>query len=401
MSNFYTKEYIMQNNTYTRSYKPPTLPLGMALEYDGFEFNDTENTGEEGDPDAALAASMYGLEFQAKRILSSDQPAIKFELTKDGTYRRDQFGNPIMRITALGKELLTLRHTLPRERLRELVPCKEFHPRAELLFKIIDDARFRYFSGSSQWLTTVMDNNQTFGEYLNQLLSTIRSEAKKASFKKKIREWSSRANKNYRSLIAYFDGLFDLYQKLLFVRIDLGYRIGYRDFNNPALTVEKFERFLRNRRSNPKIFQHCIGYAWRLECAPKKGLHYHCILIFDGSKAQSDVHLANIAGEYWRDSITKEGSGTFWNCNKTRYKHHGIGLIDRDDTAKRQILANMVAPYLTKLDAHMRVNIPKGMTKFRTFGKAELPDQPVVKRARRRKVNKPTLTPLQLALIRV
>ena len=185
--------------------------------------------------------------------------------------------------------------------------------------------------------------------------------------------------KNYRSLLNYIDNLFQRHGRLLVLRVDLTYR---KDVDNRFLNdIENWEKcwqakkdrehLFRNMRSN-KLFNHLLGYAWKLEFGSSKGWHYHTFFFFDGSKLQHDVHLANMIGEYWVNVIT-QGRGLSFNCNlkKDDYKHLGIGMINHYDTELIANLKNQVASYLTKSDDYTRLKT-QNMDIGRTFGRSEI-----------------------------
>ena len=145
---------------------------------------------------------------------------------------------------------------------------------------------------------------------------------------------------------------------MLILRIDFHYR---KDVDNPYLTeVERNEKykqakkdlkhFLNNKRSNKKLFKHLLGYAWKLEYAPRTGFHYHLFFFFNEKEVRGDVIKAKKIGEYWQNFIT-EGRGRYFNCNakKNEYKFLGIGKIHRNDVKLKEGL-RIAVEYLTKTD---------------------------------------------------
>lgn len=144
----------------------------------------------------------------------------------------------------------------------------------------------------------------------------------------------------------YIDDLSQNCSKLNIVRVDLGYKkshckdITYEEAN------KDIEHLFNNMRSKPSIFKDKKGHIIKKELGEDKGIHFHCMFIFDGNKVQRDIYKGNQIGEYW-NQITKD-KGVFHNCNINNYENNGIGMLDYKDTEKRKILDEHVIPYLCK-----------------------------------------------------
>lgn len=182
--------------------------------------------------------------------------------------------------------------------------------------------------------------------------------------------------KNHQSMTNYIDNLFTRYARLLVIRIDLGYR---KDIDTPFLNEEELyqkylqakadrEHLFRNMKSNT-LFNHMVGYIWRLEYGVDKGFHYHFFFFYDGSAVQQDITIARMIGEYWVNVIT-QGRGLYYNCNayKDQYNYCGIGEINWNDFG---LIANLklAAQYLAKPDEYISVFM-KDIDIGRTFGRS-------------------------------
>lgn len=199
-------------------------------------------------------------------------------------------------------------------------------------------------------------------------------------------------DKNYQSILHYIDNLFSRYARLMVIRLDLGYR------KDAMIDLELYqaywqakydkEHLFNNMRTN-QIFNHMVGYIWRLEYTEQKGFHYHLIFFFDGSKVKEDISHATMIGEYWVKSIT-EDSGLYHNCNlhKEKYTYCGIGMINYYDTV---LINNLkyLAQYLVKPDDDM-IAFMNSMNIGRTFGRGTL-KQKTETRGRPRMLNETTL----------
>ncbi len=187
--------------------------------------------------------------------------------------------------------------------------------------------------------------------------------------------------KNYQSMTSYIDNLFLRHSRLLVVRIDLAYRknIDVRFMNTNEVyeaywqATEDREHLFRNMRSN-RLFNHMVGYIWRLEYGNEKGFHYHFIFFYDGSAVQQDITIARMIGQYWENNITQY-RGLAYNCNahKEKYERCGIGMIDWKNF---ELIANLklAAQYLAKPDEY----ISTFMTDIdigRTFGRGTIKER--------------------------
>jgi len=177
-------------------------------------------------------------------------------------------------------------------------------------------------------------------------------------------------NKRIESTKEYVDALQEKHSKLCVVRVDLGYKKPHSDSVVLDDANEDFNRMLNNRRSKPSIFKNQVGYMCKKEYTKDKGVHFHAVFLYDGQKVQKDAHIADKIGEYWGD-ITKE-KGSYYNCNRQKYKFKGVGMINHTDTEKREILDKHVISYLCK-DDEQDLTPVKNNSKDRAFVRGTIP----------------------------
>ena len=162
---------------------------------------------------------------------------------------------------------------------------------------------------------------------------------------------NKKARRRQNSNEAYIDALQANYSKLCAVRLDLSYKKPYSEEITLEEATKDLNRLLNNRRSNPSIFEHNIGYIVKKEYTEDKSIHLHAFFMFDGQKVLKDAHKADEIGNYFVNDITK-GKGTYYNCNRNNYPEHGIGMLDHKDTEKRKHLDKAMA-YLSKDEQHI------------------------------------------------
>ena len=161
---------------------------------------------------------------------------------------------------------------------------------------------------------------------------------------------NTKVNKRLKSTQKYLDAIADNHSKINVVRIDLAYRKD--DNGNVDVSfddaIRDFNHMMNNRRGKPSIFKDMVGHIVKKEYTKNKGVHFHAAFIFNGQKVQNDSFKGEQLGEYWKQ-IT-EGKGTHHNCNKDKknYKELGIGMIEHNNTKKREILQKNVLSYLCK-----------------------------------------------------
>jgi len=280
-----------------------------------------------------------------------------------------------LKCTLLGKRILEvlrdhcerLEHEFPKHFLNPLLTLLIAHVKRNNIPLLIENygvGRFYCDQELTRWI-----------KVLNDLIQGMRDEAKTKEFRKATRNYFLRGKNNYKSLSNLIRNLFKKYSRLMVLRIDLKYRDHLKDgdlIKRAAMTFEAArthrERFFTNMRSNA-MFDHIVGWAWKLEYGLRSGFHYHVILFFHGKHVRQDVTSAKRICAYWDNFITR-GKGKAHSCNakKEKYDECGIGMINHDESAKLIGLDKAVM-YLTKSDFYFQL-----MTggRNRGFGRKEI-----------------------------
>ncbi|MGJ0127915.1 YagK/YfjJ domain-containing protein [Pantoea sp. RHCKP32] len=204
---------------------------------------------------------------------------------------------------------------------------------------------------------------------INSVLKLFREGANSIRHKRLLRNFQRAASKNLKGALDYVNHLFEYHSRLLVVRVDLSYQKKIVKSKTVPVNTTRLhcKRLFKRIKSHP-LFEHCLGYIWKLEYGQYKGFHYHTCFFFDGSKVRGDVSLARRIGEFWKNEIT-EGKGLYFNCNAIAngYAHSGIGDIHYTNEEKRHALQRAIT-YITKVDTAVRLSLPQGA---RTFGRSE------------------------------
>ena len=207
-----------------------------------------------------------------------------------------------------------------------------------------------------------------FDAIVNRFIYSIVAGANSPAFKKAINNYERVLNQNYASLCKYINNLCDLpYQKLLVLRIDLGYEmmLPYPDQKDKVIkrvtdkykmANKDFNDFFKKRQSNP-IFKYLVGYVWKLKYGVTKGFCYHLILFYDGSKVLNPLNKAKAIGEHWKAVATGGGLYYSYAYAKDSNDHNslGVGLIDKKNNPTMRKNLIEAAEHLTKADYFARI----------------------------------------------
>lgn len=192
------------------------------------------------------------------------------------------------------------------------------------------------------------------GENFNQIVEEIRRRAARPQFKKVVKVLTQKTRRREKSCMDYIDRLYKRYARLTIVRIDLHYQ-KYEPGADAVKTITDAERLSRdvasmmnNGRHKPSIFEHKVGYIFKLESGQDRGVHMHCIFFFDGAHVIKHAWRGEQIGKYWRETITA-GGGTFDNCNRREYTYPAIGIVNHFDVEKRGNMRRLIS-YICKVE---------------------------------------------------
>jgi Inovirus Gp2 len=133
---------------------------------------------------------------------------------------------------------------------------------------------------------------------ITDLVNQIKFEAQSPWFKSIVGKAHRSSEKNCMGLMEYIDSLFDHYSRLLVIRVDFGYRMG-NVVSSESDIISKYleakedrKHFFNNVKSNTNLFEHLVGYVWKLEYGADKGYHYHMLFFFYAAKVRQDETIA-------------------------------------------------------------------------------------------------------------
>ena len=231
----------------------------------------------------------------------------------------------------------------------------EFHPYLDAVMSLKNQS-LRYLSEFSHLCVSpprkgVRLDAMTYAKWsciLKDYFATIRS----ADVTRRIDYIGKLVRENRISIWDHFCTLIEKHATLLVVRIDLGYQARLKD--SGRLSSIQLSEAIGDREdflgAVKKSYPDCLGYVWKLEFAPKKGYHYHCIFYFNGEALRADGPISLALASLWKD-VTGERRGVCFLCNlhKEKYTHPAIGAIHYSDKEKIKNF-RFVVDYLSKND---------------------------------------------------
>jgi hypothetical protein len=160
----------------------------------------------------------------------------------------------------------------------------------------------------------------------NNFINVIRNEGNSKKFINVLKNYRRLQNKNTKSLKDYITKLFALHSRLLVIKIDLSYAndkyILKQDKRVKCYLQVKLDlkRLIKDMNVNP-IFEHKVGYIWKLEHGLEKGFHIQFLIFFNGSMGFED-NKAKMIGDYWNTEIT-DGNGLYSHWSNMKDHYHG------------------------------------------------------------------------------
>lgn len=199
----------------------------------------------------------------------------------------------------------------------------------------------------------------------NDFCVFLRGKLKNQKVKKGINIRNSRVNKLYRDTCDYESKIFDKYQDIVAVSIELaggGNVMGWM-----ALKGFK-EKFLKNG-SHRQPLSWLVGYIGKWEFERTKGFYASFILLFDARKVIARDALLHEVGQYWFEDITSktgdyyEGQPFLSIKNKKIIDNGFVFTIRRDDESGRASLKRSIL-YLTKSSKYLNSVLLSGNRNF-------------------------------------
>ena len=240
------------------------------------------------------------------------------------------------------------------------------------------DERFRYSENvclffeiyRSYILNLEKISKGAFAENLKNLIELIRLAANQ-KFRARVASRKRSAVNNRHGARELIDRLFVTYGQLHVIRLDLLIEYGGAHLVSVEQAHARLKCFFGDRRRD-KIHQELVGYIWKLEYSPRKGVYFHVVLILHTEVPRENGELVKRFGEYWHFVVTGMKGG--YICNDEKWeplRFGGTGEISPDNQEKRKALIRGI-DYIVYKDVFLQPVrfVIDGRKKMRTFGKS-------------------------------
>ena len=207
---------------------------------------------------------------------------------------------------------------------------------------------------------------------LNSLARIIRKRILSAGMRERVHGFKRNSTECYKNLMNVCYKAWGNHGKILLIRLDWGFKLKYPDIRGKFSSQEDYEvRFravseIREKmlKSLRKMFgDDLVFYAWKIECAPVKGLHIHWMIGLNGDKHQDRINVPRAIVAHWDEMLGNEHAYT-WNLSSMQKHEEAIlRVIDYSDPLLWRIVGGYV-DYLTKVDYFVKLQTPGKMHSF-------------------------------------
>lgn len=184
--------------------------------------------------------------------------------------------------------------------------------------------------------------------HVAQQLNKMIEHGKSVEFKQEIDSFKQYYQFNINRVNKHIDALFDKYDDLLMVRLDLFY-----DANQPCLDSEKVvgdrKRLIEHIK---KTYKSYVTYIAKLEYTAQKGYYYHIAVFFNNNVTKDDFDLGNSLGKVWKEKA--HNKGRYFNCStsKTMARSLPCGILNTKDAVARQSMQQFV-DWIARVDFYV------------------------------------------------
>lgn len=231
---------------------------------------------------------------------------------------------------------------------------------------------------------------------VNDLTLFLNKKLKKAGGNRIIHSYKRGSLEGYKQLMKVGEQSWKTNESILLIRLDWGepYRVpemrakfaSQQDyetrFKQISATREKMLNILRKMFKDELVF-----FAWKIECAPIKGLHIHWLIGLNGAKHRDRIKVPRMIAEKWDEKLGADGAYTRNPSIRQKHEEATLRVINYSDPLLWRIMGGY-ADYLTKVDYLTRFRAPG---KMRSFGCTKLKEISKPKKGPKRSKKMPKL----------
>ncbi len=193
---------------------------------------------------------------------------------------------------------------------------------------------------------------------LERIVAFVRRACGAWRFKNTRTEYERQAGSNFASACKLILDCFARRSPLLVLRVDLYLRKGDRLWDlakEGDRAAARFRRLLYEGKRFPKA----MGWICKCEHGIDRGLHWHWMVILDGSPHRNAMDLTKQMGLLWQQIVGPD-RGSYFNCyvRRNHHKFNGLGLVHATDAHKLLDIRHAIH-YMTKRDCVLRTTTDK------------------------------------------
>ncbi|CAM4400232.1 Inovirus Gp2 family protein [Comamonas aquatilis] len=263
-------------------------------------------------------------------------------------------------------------------------------------FVEINPAALAVLEGTKEWLTAKNKKvndwvmhlifEMTFNEFriqsdddqleikkaVNDLTLFLNKKLMKNGGNKVLHGFKRNSTECYKQLMLVGEQSWKLHNSILLIRLDWGEPYRVPDMRAKFVSQQDYEtRFKQVSATREKMFKilrkmfkgDLVFFAWKIECAPIKGLHIHWLIGLNGAKHQDRIKVPRMIAEQWDEKLGADGACTRNPSIRQKHEEAILRVINYSDPLLWRIVGGY-ADYLTKVDYLTRFRAPGKMHSF-------------------------------------
>lgn len=231
---------------------------------------------------------------------------------------------------------------------------------------------------------------------VNDLTLFLNKKLKKAKGNRILHSFKRNSTECYKQLMLAGQQAWKQHNSILLIRLDWGEPYRVPDMRAKFASQQDYEARVKQvsaiREKMLKILRKMfkddlVLFAWKIECAPIKGLHIHWLIGLNGAKYQDRVNVPRTIAQKWDEKLRADGAYTRNQSTRQKHEEAILRVINYSDPLLWRIMGGY-ADYLTKVDYLTRFRAPG---KMRSFGCTKLKEITKPKKGPKRSKKVPKL----------
>lgn len=205
------------------------------------------------------------------------------------------------------------------------------------------------------------DGKQFLWESYNELIDTIRAEAKVRALDKLDIANSFRSRRAFKKMMEVVSHCFTKRSRIFVICMDFFYHVEWANKVTADLARDHHATFVNRLRGRSAIKKNLIGSIWKSDWSEAKGHYFRWVFMFDGESVQGTWECEELVDDLWKSIVPKNAGRTFLLNEVGNFKS-GTGMIDLKENRKKfGIFVESVIRYFAHKDQFLCVKRKRGM----------------------------------------